>query len=354
MRSTTLAILTTSMLALGVVLPIEPARAQHACDLNGAIAPDLTIFPGELYCGDIGSFFQMPNQTAVGEGASISGIGATVIGASSVGFDDGSTAVGFHADAGDSGGGFFLPLPTNFSQTVLGSYSLAEGLGSVAIGDQAAVGVPDLVTQPGAILYDPVDNGTAVGSHSLVSADGGTAFGASAQATAANSVAIGANSVADQANTVSVGAAGSERRIVNVAAGTAATDAVNLSQLGAVSTNVTTLQTNVIALQAADAAFDTRIDALESAAIGFDEDLDRIDDRASAGTATAVALSGAMFLPGKTFNLTGNVGTYRGAYAGALQFGALVSNNVALNAGVAHGFNRGGKTALRAGFTVGW
>ena len=61
-----------------------------------------------------------------------------------------------------------------------------------------------------------------------------------------------------------------------------------------------------------------------------------------------------MFLPGKTFNLTGNVGSYRGAHAAALQFGALVSDNVAINAGVAHGFNRGGKTALRAGFTIGW
>jgi hypothetical protein len=61
-----------------------------------------------------------------------------------------------------------------------------------------------------------------------------------------------------------------------------------------------------------------------------------------------------MFLPGKTFNLTGNVGAYRGAVAGAMQIGALVGDSVAINAGVAHGFNKGGKTALRAGFTVGW
>jgi hypothetical protein len=61
-----------------------------------------------------------------------------------------------------------------------------------------------------------------------------------------------------------------------------------------------------------------------------------------------------MFLPGKTFNLTGNVGSYRGAHAAALQFGALVSDHVALNAGISHGFNKGGKTALRAGFTLGW
>ena len=35
-------------------------------------------------------------------------------------------------------------------------------------------------------------------------------------------------------------------------------------------------------------------------------------ETSAAGTATAIALSGAVFLPGKTFNLTGNVGFYRG------------------------------------------
>ena len=32
------------------------------------------------------------------------------------------------------------------------------------------------------------------------------------------------------------------------------------------------------------------------------------------------------FLPGKTFNMSGNIGTYRGAYAGAINFGALISH----------------------------
>ena len=43
------------------------------------------------------------------------------------------------------------------------------------------------------------------------------------------------NSVADRANTISVGSASQQRQIVNVAPGTAPTDAVNLSQLQAVS-----------------------------------------------------------------------------------------------------------------------
>ncbi|PTN54939.1 ESPR-type extended signal peptide-containing protein [Stenotrophomonas panacihumi] len=59
------------------------------------------------------------------------------------------------------------------------------------------------------------------------------AIGPQATATAANSVALGAGAVADRANAVSVGSAGNERQVINVADGTAATDAVNLRQLQA-------------------------------------------------------------------------------------------------------------------------
>ncbi|HYC94165.1 MAG TPA: hypothetical protein VEB39_00530 [Sphingomicrobium sp.] len=167
--------------------------------------------------------------------------------------------------------------------------------------------------------------------------------------------------------------------VSGVAAGVADTDAVNVGQLNAASAGITadvtaletttathatqiaaiqtvnaTQATQITALQAADAELNTRITSLEALALEFEQGLDDVDDRASAGTAAAVALSGAMFLPGKSFNLTGNVGAYRGAVAGALQFGALVSDNAAINAGVAHGFNKGGKTAVRAGFTFGW
>ena len=61
-----------------------------------------------------------------------------------------------------------------------------------------------------------------------------------------------------------------------------------------------------------------------------------------------------MFLPGTKFNLTANVATYGGAQAGAIQMNALVSENVAINAGVATGFNKGGQTAARVGLTFGW
>jgi hypothetical protein len=65
-------------------------------------------------------------------------------------------------------------------------------------------------------------------------------------------------------------------------------------------------------------------------------------------------MSGNAFLPDKQFNLTGNVGYYEGAVAGAIQVGAMVSPNAAFNAGVATNFNKEGGVGARAGFTLGW
>jgi autotransporter adhesin len=72
------------------------------------------------------------------------------------------------------------------------------------------------------------------------------AIGGAALSSGKNSVALGSNSVADRDNTVSVGAAGSERQVTNVAAGTASTDAVNVGQLNAVSSSVTSLSASAI------------------------------------------------------------------------------------------------------------
>ncbi|KRG76797.1 hypothetical protein ABB30_08760 [Stenotrophomonas ginsengisoli] len=75
----------------------------------------------------------------------------------------------------------------------------------------------------------------AIALGSAASSDGqaAVAIGQGASASAANSVALGAGSVADRANTVSVGAAGDERQITHVADASQATDAVNLRQLQA-------------------------------------------------------------------------------------------------------------------------
>ena len=165
------------------------------------------------------------------------------------------------------------------------------------------------------------------------------AIGEASVASHANSVALGAGSVTTADNQVNVGG----RTIGGLAAGelsATSTDAVNGSQLYATNQAV--------------AAMDTRVDALELMAVDFDEDLRSLDRKLDGSTAVAIAMSGNAFLPNKSFNLTGNVGYYQGAVAGALQIGALVSPNAAFNAGVSTNFNKKGGVGARAGFTFGW
>jgi hypothetical protein len=66
-------------------------------------------------------------------------------------------------------------------------------------------------------------------------------------------------------------------------------------------------------------------------------------------------MGGAMFLPDKTFNLTGNVGLYRSQFAAAVNLGVMAGSSGAFNAGLGTGFSHsGGKIGARAGFTFGW
>lgn len=151
-------------------------------------------------------------------------------------------------------------------------------------------------------------------------------------------------------------------KVTNLAAGTAPTDAVNVAQLNQ---EVTTRQAvdNTLAQGlasetasrlATDTAQSNRLDALTAQMSHIDSRLDRLDKRASAGTAVAIAMGGASFLPGMRFNLTANVSTYQGQHAGAIQFGAMVTPHAAANAAVATSFGQNGGTGARAGFTVGW
>ncbi|WP_322046721.1 YadA family autotransporter adhesin [Paraburkholderia sp. J67] len=119
------------------------------------------------------------------------------------------------------------------------------GLHNVAAGtaDTDAVNVGQMndalsaVSQQAANAVNPfvAANGDRATEGAVASGTHATALGANANASAANSVALGAGSVADRDNTVSVGSAGNERQITNVAAGTAGTDAVNVNQLNAAS-----------------------------------------------------------------------------------------------------------------------
>ncbi|MEQ1510697.1 MAG: YadA C-terminal domain-containing protein, partial [Sphingopyxis sp.] len=116
----------------------------------------------------------------------------------------------------------------------------------------------------------------------------------------------------------------------------------------------TSLQTEITQRMAADLALGNRVTALENRFAEIDFQLDRLESRITSSTAIAVAMGGNAFLPDRRFNLTANVATYSGAHAGSIQLGVLLTPNVAVNAGVATGFNRRGSTAARAGVTFGW
>ena len=337
-----------------------------------------------------GEIEPVDHGTAIGSNASVVGDFSTSVGSGALG--DRGTAIGYNAFAIAPGLG-----PQNDFAVAIGNGARATDVGAVSVGAASnAGGAGAYAVGIGASSTASGDESIAIGgagslgsAATAATATGSIAIGAGAKSTHANSIALGADTATTAENQVHVGG----RTISGVAAGVNATDAVNVSQLQAVTGDVSGLQSDVTVLEtttathtaqitnlqtgladtnadvavlqtdlaaetaariAADSALDGRVDALETITANLDERFDDVADRSDAGTAAAVALSGAMFLPGKSFNLTGNVGAYRGAVAGAIQLGALVSDMVALNAGVAHGFNKGGKTAIRAGFTLGW
>lgn len=158
--------------------------------------------------------------------------------------------------------------------------------------------------------------------------------------------------------TVTDGIEMSGSRITGLGAGVDAGDAVNMAQLQQESSARAALGDALLdetrARVAGDLALGNQLNALDGRVSTLQSRVDKLDNKIASSTAVAVAMGGGVFLPGMKFNLTANVGTYDGAHAGSVQFGALVSKHVAVNAGVATGFNKGGKTAGRVGFTFGW
>ncbi|KRG70270.1 hypothetical protein ABB27_04910 [Stenotrophomonas terrae] len=168
----------------------------------------------------------------------------------------------------------------------------------------------------------------AAGPQATASGNQAVAIGDGANASAAGSVALGAGSVANRANTVSVGAAGAERQISNVGDGSEATDAVNLRQLQASQQGTvrydqnTDGSTNYSSVTMGRPGTSTVIhnvgagvaptDAVNVAQLNkgmgdvmdwsknytdqrfndVSRDMKRIDDRASAGVASAMAMAG--------------------------------------------------------------
>ncbi len=250
-----------------------------------------------------------------------------------------------------------LPGPTSPEPRLAidgtGNASVGAGTRAIAAGASAHAGGRHAVAV-GGDAYAAGDNDTAIGGNARVEADGSTALGAnssiaagatnavavgeSASATASGAVALGQGAVADRANTVSVGNAGQQRQVVNVAAGTQDHDAVNLAQLrasqsgtvrydthvdGSVNTTQVTLNNggapvtirnvragthnsdavNVQQLnEGINRAINTSNQYTDNWGITLRREIGQLDDKASAGVASAMAVAGLpqAYVPGKS------------------------------------------------------
>ena len=179
-------ILAGSAIALGVTFATTPAAAQYRCDLNGVSGVPLAAQGDRsLVCGaNVLAAGPANDLATLGEDIAFSGDSVTAVGAGSI------------ADSNFGVGGFAnYDRPASGGATAIGAYSIANGEGSVAIGDQATVGTIDFSSAS----YMPIAaviGGTAVGSFSLVTSNLGSAIGFHSQANGLESTAIGAVSIA--------------------------------------------------------------------------------------------------------------------------------------------------------------
>jgi autotransporter adhesin len=195
-------------------LPTDAANVSQLSAIDGKV--DAIARSGtQRYFKAEGGVDGSDDAVATGAYALAAGAGATATGAD-------AAAVGARARAGGTGSAAF------------GANAVADAPNATSIGAGAVAGEAD-ATAIGASAVAGASNATVIGAHSAVVGDAGVALGYGASATADNAVAIGRDSLAERANTMSVGSVGQERQITNVAAGTADTDAVNVTQLKAVS-----------------------------------------------------------------------------------------------------------------------
>lgn len=179
-------------------------------------------------------------QAIGAQNSQITGVGAIA------GQGNYNTAVGIGVQIYQGGTAVTETQPAVGYQAVTGN-----GVGNQAIGAQAAAGDGHFNTALGAYAQAGGSHlNTAIGAGAMALGGASTAIGAGSAAVATNSVAVGAGSVADRSHSVSVGASGAERQITNVAPGTAPTDAVNMSQLNNLGSQVDRLGATAFAFTA--------------------------------------------------------------------------------------------------------
>jgi hypothetical protein len=196
--------------------------------------------------------------------------------------------------------------------TYTGTASYNAGTGVITVGPLALASAASLSSTGLAVT-----NGTATSTYGATGLSTGTVT-----ATTVNAGAVNATTVAVTGTSTSNG--------LTVGTPKLSTDATNKAYVDAAISGVNTSVNTLASLVEANRK------------------------RSDAGIATAVALSGGMFLPGKKVNVTANIGAFRDEVAIAGQLGILVSDSVAINAGISTSFHSYGGTSLRGGFTFGF
>lgn len=252
--------------------------------------------------------------------------------------------------------------------TVVSSSSTSTGptnVGSPTVSAVSVSGTAGFASPNGTVLYAGTltssgtlnSNGTVnVTENTIGVTTSGTAY-ASYAGTASFNPATGVVTVGSltQTGLTTIGASG----LATTGSVTAASvTAANVSVTSSLNMNGNRIQNVGTPTAATDAAtkgyVDTAIAGVNSSLTSLNALVESNRKRSDAGIATAVALSGGTFLPNKKINFTANIGAFRDEAAIAAQLGVLVSENIALNAGVATSFHSYGGTAVRGGFTVGF
>ncbi len=270
--------LAASAAALGMALVATPASAQVVCDSNAGLIGTATGTPS-FACGN-GATASGNFGVAVGPATIASGLYSTALGNDAQALGTDSLAVGqnAHATADFATAIGFGSRATDQATTAVGIGAHADGYGSTALGYYA---------------YATGLNSTAVGRGAYANADGAIAvvgFRRRTRQTAWPSVItrrLAHQLGSDRHQHHHDGRQSGEcRRPDNWwrSPRRPRTDAVNVNQLNA---------------QTAGLAGD--ISDLQAADVVLGDNIRQVDRRSSAGTAVAIAMGGAMFLPDKTF-----------------------------------------------------
>lgn len=266
------------VLAVSLITALAATGAQ-AGDVNGTGTNNTAAGTNAVVSG--GS-----NNTASGNGSIVaggtnntaSGQSSFVAGSNSSSTDFGGIAIGSRA-VGNSGQAFGQSIAIGNNTNTLGN-------GSAIIGNQSTTTNENTFVL-GSFVTTTQDNSVILGNNSTDKPATAVTGAVVGNTTLTGFAGVGSNT----AGVVSVGSVGSERQVVNVASGnvsTSSTDAINGSQLYAVTNSVDRLNTNMNNMSI---SIDQQFGYVRNEIKDMDENL-------SAGIASAAAIENAPYIAG--------------------------------------------------------